>query len=58
MKEIIIPFGMDIDVAYEKLKAEHARSGLTCWCEFNGKFIYSTDSKSDVYRKVFGEKKD
>lgn len=51
-KEIIIEPGTSIDEAYHKLKQEYAAVGKVCWCYFNGKIMYSTDTIDDMYKKL------
>lgn len=55
MKEIKIWAGTHIDIAYSELQNEFAKSGEVCFCEFNGKKIYSNESIDEVYQKLFGE---
>lgn len=52
MKKIEI-YGGTIDTAMQKLYDE----GEPCFCEFNGKELYSTDSIDEAYKKVVGKTK-
>lgn len=57
MKEIRIPGGTNLDEAIELLKKEAEKAGEPCFCEFNLKIIYSTDTVDEAYMKVVGTTK-
>lgn len=57
MKKIETYAGQDIEDAWASLLKESANCKETCFCEFNGKTIYSTDTIDVAYVKVVGKTK-
>ena len=57
MVEIKAYAGSNIDNAWKNLLKESAEREDTCFCIFNGKEIYSTDTLDDAYVKVTGKTK-
>lgn len=57
MKKIETYAGQDIEDAWAALLRESANCKETCFCEFNGKTLYSTDSIDVAYVKVVGKTK-
>ncbi len=57
MKEIEILGGVNLDKAIALLKKESEKVGEPCFCEFNLKRIYSTDTVDEAYMKVVGTTK-
>ena len=58
MKEIEFYPGETIDDAWAKLLKESAECKDTCFGEFNGQEIFSTDTLDEAYMKVMGETKE
>ena len=58
MVKIEVDWGDSIDIALQKLRDTAARTGSDCCCEFNGTFIYSTDTIDVAYLKVCGISKE
>ena len=57
MIEVELYAGMNVDVAYAKLKEEAERTNEVCFAMFNGKTLYSTDTMDEAYMKVMGMNK-
>lgn len=57
MKEIEILPGDSIDTAWKELLKASAECGDTCFCEFNGREIRSTDTLDEAYMKILGKTK-
>lgn len=52
MKEIEIYPGVNIDYAYEQLKKYKQETGENCFCKFNDKELYSSETLDEMYLKV------
>ena len=52
MKEIEIYPGVNIDYAYEQLKKYKQETGEDCFCKFNDKELYSSETLDEMYLKV------
>lgn len=57
MKEIEVYPGESIDRVWKKLLKESAECEDTCFCNFNGHEILSTDTLDDAYMKLMGKTK-
>ena len=49
MKEIEIYPGVNIDYAYEQLKKYKQETGEDCYCKFNDKELYSSETLDEMY---------
>lgn len=52
MKEIEMYPGINIDYAYEQLKKYKQETGEDCFCKFNDKELYSSETLDEMYLKV------
>ena len=57
MKEIEFLPGDNIDTAWKELLKASAECGDTCFGEFNGREIRSTDTLDEAYMKILGKTK-
>jgi hypothetical protein len=57
MIEVELFGGMNLDEAYDELKAEAKKTNDVCFAMFNGKKILSTETKDEIYKKVTGKTK-
>lgn len=57
MIEVELYAGMNIDVAYVKLKEEAEKTNEVCFAMFNGKQLLSTDTIDEAYMKTTGKTK-
>ena len=58
MKKINVIAGSYLDQTIDLLYDEADKTNEICFCEFNGKKIYSTDTVDEAYIKVLGKTKD
>lgn len=49
MKEIEMYPGVNIDYAYEQLKKYKQETGEDCYCKFNDKELYSSETLDEMY---------
>lgn len=52
MKEIEMYPGVNIDYAYEQLKKYKQKTSEDCFCKFNDKELYSSETLDEMYLKV------
>lgn len=52
MKEIEMYPGVNIDYVYEQLKKYKQETGEDCFCKFNDKELYSSETLDEMYLKV------
>ena len=57
MKKINVIAGSYLDQTIDLLYDEADKTNEICFCEFNGKKIYSTDTVDEAYMKVLGKTK-
>lgn len=57
MIEVELYAGMNVDVAYVKLKEEAEKTNEVCFAMFNGKQLLSTDTIDEAYMKTTGKTK-
>jgi hypothetical protein len=57
MKEITIYAGSTIETAWKEILIESSKCEDTCFVNFNGKQILSTDTLDEAYKKVTGKTK-